>query len=357
NAGTYPITVQSCSNTNYKVTAVPGTLTVMKRPIALGWNCESTYSYTGKPVNITCEVASVNVQFGDYEGSPCTFRVFCNQKVEVGYYTAFAIITNANYTYNAGNALDNVCYYEIVKADPDVTFPSEISLTYGQTLSQAEFTGADSKGIPGEFKIKEETSDSSLLTPSDSGTKLEVQFVPQDTKNYNVISREIPLEVSKKTIVVRAEDQKQIYGDEIAEFAWSMDESQLVGDDKKEDFAFTLTAKKGGSDVFYLYPDAGLYEISISCDEGNSVAETIQKYTFDFRQGSLEISPRVAEIQWSDTTCIVKDGSGPSATIANLVGPDDCTVTVESDGTDALSYDEGTDTWTPYTARITGLSG
>ena len=36
NAGTYPITVQSCSNTNYKVTAVPGTLTVMKRPISLG---------------------------------------------------------------------------------------------------------------------------------------------------------------------------------------------------------------------------------------------------------------------------------------------------------------------------------
>lgn len=357
NAGTYPITVQSCSNTNYKVTAVPGTLTVMKRPISLGWNCESTYSYTGNPVDITCEVASVNVQFGDYEKSPCTFRVFCNQKVEVGYYKAFAIITNANYTYNAGNALDNGCYYEIVKADPDVTFPSEISLTYGQTLSQAEFTGADSKGIPGEFKIKEETSDSSLLTPSDSGKELEVQFVPQDTKNYNVISKKIPLKVSKKTIVVRAEDQKQIYGDEIAEFAWSMDESQLVGDDKKEDFAFTLTAKKGGSDVSDAIPDAGLYEISISCDEGNSDAETIQKYTFDFRQGSLEISPRVAEIQWSDTTCIMKGGNAPSATIANLVAEDVCEVTVESDGTEKESYDVATKTWTPYTAKITGLSG
>ena len=357
NAGTYPITVQSCSNTNYKVTAVPGTLTVMKRPISLGWNCESTYSYTGNPVDITCEVASVNVQFGDYEKSPCTFRVFCNQKVEVGYYKAFAIITNANYTYNAGNALDNGCYYEIVKADPDVTFPSEISLTYGQTLSQAEFTGADSKGIPGEFKIKEETSDSSLLTPSDSGKELEVQFVPQDTKNYNVISKKIPLKVSKKTIVVRAEDQKQMYGDEIAEFAWSMDESQLVGDDKKEDFAFTLTAKKGGSDVSDAIPDAGLYEISISCDEGKSVAETIQKYAFDFRQGSLEISPRVAEIQWSDTTCIMKGGNAPSATIANLVAEDVCEVTVESDGTEKESYDVATKTWTPYTAKITGLSG
>ena len=366
NVGTYPITLDSCTNTNYNVTAIPGTLTVNPFNVTVKWQNlaveEKTYItpggciyYTGNQVNIgpvfetTDADATKNLDSGDYE-------VIGTQGKDVGKYKLRVFFTNKNYKVSGNSDSYGILEYEIIKATPDnVTFPTEVSITYGQTLSQAEFTGGDKKGYSGKFVVEDAASDETLRTVADSGNDVTVQFIPDDTRNYEVLDADVPLQVNPKKLTVKADNQKLTYGEDTSELTltWSMDESQLVGDDSKEDFAFTL--KVGTEENTIL--DAGHHPISIELDSGKSISATTNNYDIDCQEGYLEISPRVAKIQWSDTTCIIKDGAEPSVSITNLVSGDDCQVVVESDGTATLSYDANTRTWTPYTAKITGLSG
>ena len=346
-AGKYRIIKDNCTNTNYDVTVIPAYLTVSKRVAEIKWPEQTEYTYNGAPVGVGAQITTLAKE------NDCEVVVLGGNHKDAGSYTARAVaFTNGNYVFaeDAERKFD----YEIVKATPEVTFPKSAEITYGQTLNQAKLEGEDSD-VAGEFVLEEPDK---LLTVADSGYQANVSFVPDDTKNYNTVvaTSKVKVIVNPKNLIVVANNQKKVYGQETPELTWYMDESQLVANDSIDEFRFILTAGSGDS----KYCDVGGYRITLAESEG-SVTKN-DNYTIDFKKGNLQVDPLLAEIKWNPVHNITVGGDGPSATVTNLLNNDKCSVVVEYDpdtgekGTDKSSWnaDGGI---TAYTAKITGLTG
>ncbi|MDO4487276.1 MAG: MBG domain-containing protein [Bacillota bacterium] len=345
-AGKYRIVKENCTNTNYDVTVIPAYLTVSKCVAEIKWPEQTEYTYNGAPVGVGAQITTLAKE------NDCEVVVLEGNHKDAGSYTARAVaFTNGNYVFaeDAERKFD----YEIVKATPEVTFPKSAVITYGQTLNQAKLEGEDSD-VAGEFVLEEPDK---LLTVADSGYQANVSFVPDDTKNYNTVvaTSKVKVIVNPKNLTVVANNQKKVYGQETPELTWYMDESQLVANDSIDEFRFILTAGSGDS----KYCDVGGYRITLAESEG-SVTKN-DNYTIDFKKGTLQVDPLLAEIKWNPVHNITVGGAAPSAYVANLVTDgngikDDCEVDVESDGTDTSSWnDDGG--LTAYIAKVTGLTG
>ena len=350
-AGKYYIRKADCTNHNYNVTVIPAYLTVSKRVAEIEWPEQSQYTYTGESVSITATVTN------QAEEDDCQIGVLGGKGLNVGSYkAAAAFLTNGNYVFakDAQRTFD----YEIIKATPEVTFPTSAEITYGQTLEQAVLTGESYGGVDGEFIFEDPGR---LLTIDDNNKyKAKVKFVPDDTENYNIVDTidgnqvTVPVTVNTKHIKIEIDNQKKVYGQQTPALTWHMDESQLVGNDSINEFVIPLTATEGNDQ----YCDVGGYVIA-------PLTEEITKnpnYYLSINLGTLKVDPLLAEINWSPVHNITVGGDGPSAEVTNLLNDDECSVVVEYDpdtgakGTDKLSWnaDGGI---TAYTAKITGLIG
>lgn len=344
NAGKYWIKKSACTSANYDVTVVPAYLTVSKKEAEITWSGTSEYTYNGNPVDITASVSNAVVG-----GNPCEVKVVGGKRTDAGSYRAVAVsLSNGNYVFKSEEA-NRIFAYEIKKADPTVTFPTAVSITYGENLDEAVFTG-ESSSVPGEFELEDPGR---LLTVADSGSRYHISFVPKDTKNYNTITAAegLAVTVHPKTVTVYADRKTKIYGQKAPALTWHMDESQLVGEDGVEEFDFTLTAGEGNNQNC----DVGGYAISFT-----STTRQNSNYAIEFKKGVLIVDPRMAEIQWNPHYNIVVGGSGPSAKVTNLVDGDDCTVVVECDGTDTPSWTTGSETLKDlkiFNAQVAGLAG
>lgn len=357
NIGKYLIEKESCTSTKYDVTVISSYLTVIKREVELQWSGQSQYTYDGESVNITAKLKlPENWPIGNLENYKCEVVVTDGNHKDVGSYKAKAIsLTNGNFTFKFNEDNPNTTFnYEIVKADPEVTFPISATITYGQTLEQAVFEGEDSKGM-GEFVFVEDTEE--FLTVGDTGSLYTVKFVPYDTENYNEVVNtvKIPVTVNPKNIIITAHNNKKVYGQDTPQYTWHMDELQLVGNDNVSQFEFMLTAGDGDDKYCHI----GNYQITLQ-----KIVKQNDNYIIDFNEGTLRITPLLAEIEWNSTSDIVVGGKGPSARIKNLVRKDDdCQVVVEyadgtgKNGTDKPSWITESDEPEKFSAKITGFEG
>lgn len=335
-AGDYVIGKKDCTNMNYDVAVIPALLEVKRKTAEVEWNGINSYTYSGSAVSVTAEVAN------KLQSDECELTVKNGSRTDAGSYTAVITgISNRNYCLPKDAAALSFSY-EIKKADPAVTFPKSAVLTYGQILGQAELTGQSGEG---SFEF----SQSGIMpVVADSGNKYEMIFTPDDTRNYNTAKSNVPVEVSKKTLIINANDAEKIYSQVTPEFTWYMDETQLVGTDSADEFDLTLTAGAGDQKDC----DAGIYGIQI-----DKINEQNENYDIILTGGSLTVDPLAAEVYWSSTVNIKVGDPAPSASIGNLVGSDDCTPVVESDGTSDSSWTTDSAELRIFEAEITGLSG
>jgi hypothetical protein len=115
---------------------------------------------------------------------------------------AFAAIytdPSGNYTAATGNITVNVA-----KATPTATFPTSATITYGQTLANAVFTGESGAGT---FKFTESTT---TLPVAQSGTAHQVTFTPTDADNYNTLTQNVAVTVNKATNLTATTPGKQM---------------------------------------------------------------------------------------------------------------------------------------------------
>ena len=79
----------------------------------------------------------------------------------------------------------------VAKADPAITWPAAATITYGQTLADAVFTGGSGDGV---FAF---TNSTAAPAVADSGTAYEVTFTPDVITNYNTLTRDVEITVNK----------------------------------------------------------------------------------------------------------------------------------------------------------------
>lgn len=342
-AGTYRITKKSCISDNYDVSVIPANLTVLRRTAEIEWPSQTEYTYNGKKVDITATVANCA------RAGECSVAVIGETAINTGKYKAFAIaLINGDKSINKNYRLPAdkkqlVFDYEITKADPKVTFPTSATLTYGDTLDQAVLSGQSGDG---SFRFK---NGGEILKVSDSGQRRTMVFTPNDKTNYNSMEESVQVTVNRKPLIITTDDKQKTYGQDTPGLTWSMDETQLVGGDKADEFQFSLTAEDG--DKFDC--DVGGYEISVS----NTVKQN-DNYSLKFKNGTLKVEPLKAAFRWNIQPSLKVGDPAPSADIVNLVkADDDCKPVVESDGTATPSWTAGSDQLKIFNAEITGLTG
>ncbi len=207
-AGTYTInaTFTGTASPNYSIATVPGTLYVTKAPLVIKAN-DFTLEYgSDVPANLDSALiligAKRNEKLADMISGEKTVSVNTSytkgSPVKAGGYevtVGIAGVIFPNYEVTVQNGTITV-----VKATPVITTLPTATITYGETLADAKFTGAVIvDNIPGAFVYESPT-----IAPAYSETSynsFKASFIPEDTDNYNVIRGQIiSLTVGKKKV-------------------------------------------------------------------------------------------------------------------------------------------------------------
>ena len=85
--------------------------------------------------------------------------------------------------------------------------------------------------------------------------------------------------------------------------------------------------------------EAGTTNMGLTPEQFTNISENFANVEFVVNDGFIRVDPREAELAWSDTDLVYNENpQKPSAEVTNLVGGDECEVTVSGEQTDAGSY-------------------
>ena len=152
--------------------------------------CGSTViTYTGNACGIEANVKADSL----LENDSCAIKKLLNaDHTEVGNYKALAIgLTNENYIFSGKNRV-HLWEYEILQADPEVTFPT-VEVTYGDSLRKAVRTGQSGNGV---FRFADNTA---MLTVAENQSEQEMIFTPFNP-NYKTVTSSVPVTVLPRSL-------------------------------------------------------------------------------------------------------------------------------------------------------------
>jgi len=174
------------TNTNYNTSTQNVTITVNKADPTVTFPTNLTAVYGQTLVNISLPGDGIIVTAGAFSWTTGN----STSVGDVGTRThnmTFTPTVTANY-----NTLTQDVNITVNKANPDVTFPTNLTATYGQTLSQISPNGTSV--TPGAFSW----TASGTTSVGNAGTRAHnVTFAPTDTANYNTLNQDVNIEVGK----------------------------------------------------------------------------------------------------------------------------------------------------------------
>ena len=333
NAGKYVILKDNASNSNYDVVVRPAFLNVSQKEAEIEWNAATQYTYTGNACGIEANVKADSL----LENDSCEIKRLLNaQRTEVGSYKALAIgLTNANYIFSG---MRRVCVwkYEILPADPEVTFPT-VEVTYGDSLRKAVRTGQSGNGV---FRFADNTA---MLTVAENQSEQEMIFTPFNP-NYKTVTSSVPVTVLPRKLTISPERTEKEYGQTITEYTWSISDGSLAGDDQLEDLKINVTLTAGNAEKENC--KVGLYDIT----EKTPLTADNVNYTVLFKPGTLQVQPKPLGVAWNTDGTVIDTGkeANVSAEFTGVLFEDDCKAVVEGGN----EIKTGT-----YTATIVGMIG
>lgn len=332
NVGRYLILKDNATNTNYDVVVLPAFLNVSPKEAEVEWNAAAQYTYTGNACGIEANVKADSL----LENDSCAVKKLLNaEHTEVGTYKALAIgLTNENYTLSGRRV--RVWEYEILQADPEVTFPAA-EVTYGDSLKKATLSGQSGEGV---FRFADDTT---MLTVAEDQSEHEIIFTPANP-NYKTVISNIPVTVKPRSITVRPDRTEKEYGQTITEYTWSISEGSLAGDDQLEDLKINVTLTAGDAEKENC--KVGLYDIT----EKTSLTAENANYTVLFKPGTLQVQPKPLGVAWNTDGTVIYTGkeANVSAEFTGVLFEDACKAVVEGGN----EIKTGT-----YTATIVGMTG
>ena len=333
NAGRYVILKDNATNTNYDVVVLPAFLNVSPKEAEIEWNAAAQYTYTGNACGIEANVKADSL----LEKDSCAIKKLLNaDHTEVGNYKALAIgLTNENYIFSGTNRV-HVWEYEILQADPEVTFPAA-EVIYGDSLKKATLSSQSGEGV---FRF---TDDTTMLTVAEDQSEQEMIFTPANP-NYKTVTSNIPVTVKPRSITIRPDRTEKEYGQTITEYTWSISEGSLAGDDQIEDLKINVTLTAGDAEKENC--KVGLYDIT----EKTPLTADNANYTVLFKPGTLQVQPKPLGVVWNTDGTVIYTGkeANVSAEFTGVLFEDDCKAVVEGGN----EIKTGT-----YTATIVGMIG
>ena len=333
NAGRYVILKDNATNTNYDVVVLPAFLNVSPKEAEIEWNAAAQYTYTGNACGIEANVKADSL----LEKDSCAIKKLLNaDHTEVGNYKALAIgLTNENYIFSGTNRV-HVWEYEILQADPEVTFPAA-EVIYGDSLKKATLSGQSGEGV---FRFADDTT---MLTVAEDQSEQEMIFTPANP-NYKTVTSNIPVTVKPRSITIRLDRTEKEYGQTITEYTWSISDGSLAGDDQLEDLKINVTLTAGDAEKETC--EVGTYEIT---EKAPTTVEN-QNYAVTFEPGILIVQPKPVDVVWNTDGTIIYTGKEVNVTaeLSGVLFKDECKAVVE----DGNAVEPG-----KYTASIVGLTG
>ena len=333
NAGRYVILKDNATNTNYDVVVLPAFLNVSPKEAEIEWNAAAQYTYTGNACGIEANVKADSL----LEKDSCAIKKLLNaDHTEVGNYKALAIgLTNENYIFSGTNRV-HVWEYEILQADPEVTFPAA-EVIYGDSLKKATLSGQSGEGV---FRFADDTT---MLTVAEDQSEQEMIFTPANP-NYKTVTSNIPVTVKPRSITIRPDRMEKEYGQTITEYTWSISDGSLAGDDQIEDLKINVTLTAGDAEKENC--TVGLYDIT----EKTPLTADNANYTVLFKPGTLQVQPKPLGVAWNTDGTVIYTGkeANVSAVFTGVLFEDDCKAVVEGGN----EIKTGT-----YTATIVGMIG
>ena len=333
NAGRYVILKDNVTNTNYDVVVLPAFLNVSPKEAEIEWNAEAQYTYTGNACGIEANVKTDSL----LEKDSCAIKKLLNaDHTEVGNYKALAIgLTNENYIFSGTNRV-HVWEYEILQADPEVTFPAA-EVIYGDSLKKATLSGQSGEGV---FRFADDTT---MLTVAEDQSEQEMIFTPANP-NYKTVTSNISVTVKPRSITIRPDRMEKEYGQTITEYTWSISDGSLAGDDQIEDLKINVTLTAGDAEKETC--EVGTYEIT---EKAPTTVEN-QNYAVTFEPGTLIVQPKPVDVVWNTDGTIIYTGKEVNVTaeLSGVLFKDECKAVVE----DGNAVEPG-----KYTASIVGLTG
>lgn len=333
NAGRYVILKDNATNTNYDVVVLPAFLNVSPKEAEIEWNAAAQYTYTGNACGIEANVKADSL----LEKDSCAIKKLLNaDHTEVGNYKALAIgLTNENYIFSDTNRV-HVWEYEILQADPEVTFPAA-EVIYGDSLKKATLSGQSGEGV---FRFADDTT---MLTVAENQSEQEMIFTPANP-NYKTVTSNIPVTVKPRSITIRPDRMEKEYGQTITEYTWSISDGSLAGDDQIEDLKINVTLTAGDAEKETC--EVGTYEIT---EKAPTTVEN-QNYAVTFEPGILIVQPKPVDVVWNTDGTIIYTGKEVNVTaeLSGVLFKDECKAVVE----DGNAVEPG-----KYTASIVGLTG
>ena len=333
NAGRYVILKDNATNTKYDVVVLPAFLNVSPKEAEIEWNAAAQYTYTGNACGIEANVKADSL----LEKDSCAIKKLLNaDHTEVGNYKALAIgLTNENYIFSGTNRV-HVWEYEILQADPEVTFPAA-EVIYGDSLKKATLSGQSGEGV---FRFADDTT---MLTVAEDQSEQEMIFTPANP-NYKTVTSNIPVTVKPRSITIRQDRTEKEYGQTITEYTWSISDGSLAGDDQLEDLKINVTLTAGNAEKENC--TVGLYDIT----EKTPLTAENANYAVLFKPGTLQVQPKPLGVAWNTDGTVIYTGkeTNVSAVFTGVLFEDDCKAVVEGENETKI----GT-----YTATIVGMIG
>ena len=332
NAGRYVIMKDNATNSNYDVVVLPAFLNVSPKEAEVEWNAAAQYTYTGNACGIEANVKADSL----LENDSCAVKKLLNaEHTEVGTYKALAIgLTNENYILSGRRV--RVWEYEILQADPEVTFPAA-EVIYGDSLKNATLSGQAGDGV---FRFAD---DATMLTVAEDQSEHEIIFTPANP-NYKTVTANIPVAVKARKITISPERTEKEYGQKISEFAWAITSGNLVGEDSLDDLNANVSLTAGDAEKETCV--VGTYEIT----EKNPTTIENANYEVTFEPGILIVQPKPVEVKWNTDGKVIYTGkeANVSAELSGTLFNDDCKAVVE--GGNAVEIGN-------YIATVVGLTG
>lgn len=333
NVGRYVILKDNATNTNYDVVVLPAFLNVSPKEAEIEWNAAAQYTYTGNACGIEANVKADSL----LEKDSCAIKKLLNvDHTEVGNYKALAIgLTNENYIFFGTNRV-HIWEYEILQADPEVTFPAA-EVIYGDSLKKATLSGQSGEGV---FRFADDTT---MLTVAENQSEQEMIFTPANP-NYKTVTSNIPVTVKPRSITIRPDRTEKEYGQTITEYTWSISDGSLAGDDQIEDLKINVTLTAGDAEKETC--EVGTYEIT---EKAPTTVEN-QNYAVTFEPGILIVQPKPVDVVWNTDGTIIYTGKEANVTaeLSGVLFKDECKAVVEDGNAVELGK---------YTASIVGLTG
>ena len=332
NVGRYLILKDNATNTNYDVVVLPAFLNVSPKEAEVEWNAAAQYTYTGNACGIEANVKADSL----LENDSCAVKKLLNaEHTEVGTYKALAIgLTNENYILSGRRV--RVWEYEILQADPEVTFPAA-EVTYGDSLKKATLSGQSGEGV---FRFADDTT---MLTVAEDQSEQEMIFTPANP-NYKTVTSNISVTVKPRSITIRPDRTEKEYGQTITEYTWSISEGSLAGDDQIEDLKINVTLTAGDAEKENC--KVGLYDIT----EKTPLTAENANYTVLFKPGTLQVQPKPLGVAWNTDGTVIYTGkeANVSAEFTGVLFEDACKAVVEG------GNEIKTGTYTATIIRMTG---